>query len=86
MRSSITSLPPSYEEVLQTAQSLPEIEQVRLVQELLNSLDPAVAAQLDDLWLAEIDWRSDQIDSGIVQTIRWEEVRRRARKRAMLNG
>ncbi|MDB5342563.1 MAG: Addiction module antitoxin RelB [Schlesneria sp.] len=80
------SLPASYEEVLRTAQSLPETERVRLVQELLNSLNSPAAESLDDLWLAEIDLRSDEIDSGMVQTIPWAEVRRRARERAKLNG
>jgi putative addiction module component (TIGR02574 family) len=80
------SLPASYEEVLRTAQSLPETERVRLVEELLNSFSPAVAVPLDDLWLAEIDRRTDQLDSGTVQTIPWAEVRRQARERAKLNG
>jgi len=62
------------------------MERVRLVQELLDSLDPAVAAPLNDLWLTEINRRSDEIDSGVVQTIPWAEVRRRARERANLNG
>ncbi len=80
------SLSANYEEVLRTARSLPETERVRLVEELLNSFGPTAAEPLDDLWLAEIDRRSDEIDSGVVRTIPWAEVRRQARERAKLNG
>lgn len=72
----------TYEEVLQTARSLNEPERVRLVDELLGTLSPSEAAPLDDAWLAEIDRRSAELDSGAVQTIPWSEVRRRAKARA----
>jgi putative addiction module component (TIGR02574 family) len=55
---------------------------MQLVEELLNSFVPTVAAHLDDAWLVEIDRRSAEIDSGAVQTIAWDEVRRKARQRA----
>ena len=75
-----------YDDVLRTACSLDEPERVRLVDDLLSTLSPAEAAPLDDAWLAEIDRRSTELDSGTVQTIPWSEVRRRARERANLNG
>ena len=76
----------TYDDVLRTACSLDEPERVRLVDDLLSTLSPAEAAPLDDAWLAEIDRRSTELDSGTVQTIPWSEVRRRARERANLNG
>jgi putative addiction module component (TIGR02574 family) len=76
----------TYDEVLRTARSLNETERVRLVEDLLGSLSPEEAAPLDDAWLAEIDRRSNELDSGAVQTIPWAEVRSRARERAKLNG
>ena len=76
----------TYDDVLRTACSLDEPERVRLVDDLLSTLSPAEAAPLDDAWLAEIDRRSADLDSGEVQTIPWSEVRRRARERANLNG
>ena len=76
----------TYDDVLRTACSLDEPERVRLVDDLLSTLSPAEAAPLDDAWLAEIDRRSAELDSGAVQTIPWSEVRRRARERANLNG
>ena len=76
----------TYDDVLRTACSLDELERVRLVDDLLSTLSPAEAAPLDDAWLAEIDRRSTELDSGTVQMIPWSEVRRRARERANLNG
>ena len=76
----------TYDDVLRTACSLDEPERVRLVDDLLSTLSPAEAAPLADAWLAEIDRRSAELDSGAVQTIPWSEVRRRARERANLNG
>jgi putative addiction module component (TIGR02574 family) len=75
-----------YENVLRSAQSLTEVERVHLVAELLGSLAPENAARFDDIWLAEIDRRSAEIDSGLVQTIPWNEVRKRALDRAQLDG
>ena len=76
----------TYDDVLRTACSLDEPERVRLVDDLLSTLSADEAAPLDDAWLAEIDRRSAELDSGAVQTIPWSEVRRRARERANLNG
>ena len=76
----------TYDEVLRTARSLDEPERVRLVEELLGSLNPEDAAPLDDAWLAEIDRRSEELDAGTAATIPWQDVRRRARERAKLNG
>ncbi len=76
----------TYDEVLRTARSLDEPERIRLVEELLSSLSPNEAAPLDDAWLAEIERRSQELDSGTVATIPWQDVRRRARERAKLKG
>ena len=59
----------TYDDVLRTACSLDELERVRLMDDLLSTLSPAEAAPLDDAWLAEIDRRSAELDSGAVQTI-----------------
>ncbi len=75
----------TYDDVLRTAQSLSEAERVRLVEELMSSLNSADATVLDDAWLAEIDRRSKELDAGKVQTIPWTEVKQRARERAKLS-
>ena len=76
----------TYDEVLRTVCSLDEPERVRLIEDLLGSLSPDEAAPLDDAWLAEIDRRSEELDAGTVATIPWQDVRRRAKERAKLNG
>ena len=73
----------TYDEVLRTARSLDEPERVRLVEELLGTLSPAEAAPLDDAWLAEIDRRSDELDSFKVATTPSQDVRRQAREPAI---
>ena len=72
--------------MLRTARSLDKSERVRLIEELLGSLNPEEAAPLDDAWLAEIDRRSEELDASTVATIPWQDVRRRAQERAKLNG
>lgn len=76
----------NYDDVLRTAQALNEPERARLVEALLISLSPQHAAPLDDLWLAEIERRSIEIDSGAVETIPWNEVRTAARNRVKFGG
>jgi len=61
--------PMTFDDVLQSAQSLPESERIRLVEELLRSISPANSPHLTELWLAEMDRRSDEIDSGKVTGI-----------------
>ena len=75
----------TYEDVLRTAQTLNDAERLRLVQELLNSLNPGEAAVLDDAWLVEIDRRSHDLDAGTVQAIPWAEVRRRAKPGSIID-
>ena len=75
----------TYDEVLRTAQSLNEVERVRLVEELLGSLTSDIAEELDDAWLIEVDRRSRELDGGVVQAVPWNEVQKRARERANLS-
>ncbi len=81
MSSSLT-----YDEVFRMAQSLNQEDRARLVEELLSSLSLTDAALLDDVWLAELDRRSNELDSGAAQTIPWAEVRRRAKERTSRRG
>jgi putative addiction module component (TIGR02574 family) len=76
----------SLSHVLEAAKSLPEPERVELIDALIATLEPEDAAPLDDAWLAEIDRRSREFDAGLVQTIPWEEVKERARRRVHANG
>ena len=76
----------SLSQVLEAAKSLPVPERVELIDALIATLEPEDAAPLDDAWLAEIDRRSREFDAGLVQTIPWEEVKERARRRVHANG
>ncbi|MGB7758299.1 MAG: addiction module protein [Bryobacteraceae bacterium] len=68
-------------EVLRDAPALsPEIR-AALVDSLIGSLDQAVDAAAEESWREEIYRRLQQIDSGAVPLIPWEDARRRLRSR-----
>ena len=66
------TIPP---QLLQAALALPESARADLAAELIASLDPAVDADYDTAWDAEIKRRIEQLDSGTVKCIPWEELR-----------
>jgi len=72
---------PSTEHVLHSALELPIDEQIELVEALVASLDEKDPPPLDKQWLAEIQRRSEEIDSGKVKPIPWSVVREEIRKR-----
>ena len=65
--------------VEEAALSLPPDERAKLAQRLLLSLDELSEAEVADAWLAEADRRARELDSGEVEPIPAEEVRRKAR-------
>jgi putative addiction module component (TIGR02574 family) len=68
-------------EVLKDALALsPEIRAV-LIDSLIGGLDQAVDAAAEETWREEIHRRLQEIDSGAVPLIPWEEARRRLRSR-----
>jgi len=70
---------PGTEQVLQKALALPTPEQVELIEALIASLDELEPQPLDQHWMAEIQSRSADFDTGIVTPIPWSVVRERAR-------
>jgi len=68
------------EELIKEAVSLPVELRVRLVDELLKSLNPSQAA-IDELWAAEAERRVSEIESGKVKPIPGEQVFEELRKR-----
>ncbi len=44
---------------------------------LIESLEPVSEEGVEEAWLAEIERRMAELDSGSVQTIPWEELRSR---------
>lgn len=53
----------------------------RLAKTLLNSLDALSDAEVERLWVEEAERRNDQIERGVVEARRAEDVIRDARAR-----
>lgn len=64
-------------EILKDALELPTEARAALAGSLLDSLDTEVDEDAEAAWAAEVSRRVRELDSGIVQTIPWAEVRRR---------
>jgi putative addiction module component (TIGR02574 family) len=68
-------------EVLRDALALSAEARAALVDSLIESLDQTVDEGAEEAWREEIYRRLQQIDSGAVQLIPWEDARRRLRTR-----
>ena len=66
-------------EVLKDALALPPEARAALIDCLIGSLDQAIDDGAEEAWRDEIFRRLQQIDSGAVELIPWEDVRRRLR-------
>ena len=71
-------------ELLKHALTLSEKERADLASILIDSLDPAVDPDAEKAWQEEISRRLEDVESGRVKTISWDEVRRKGK--ALLNG
>ena len=68
-------------DVLRDALALsPEIR-AALIDSLIGSLDQTVDAGAEEAWREEIFRRLQQIDSGAIPLVPWDEARRRLRSR-----
>lgn len=65
------------EELYQKALDLDERERAALAARLIESLDTEVEEGVEAAWLAEVERRMEELDSGKVQSIPWDEVRAR---------
>ena len=72
---------PDAAEVLRDALALSPEVRAALIDSLISSLDQVVDAAAEEAWREEIYRRLQQIDSGAVHLIPWEEARRRLRVR-----
>jgi putative addiction module component (TIGR02574 family) len=71
-------------ELLQKALALPENERAELAGNLISSLETAVDADVDAAWQHEVSRRLQEVQSGDVKTVPWEDVRKKAR--TLLHG
>ena len=71
-------------ELLKQALTLSDKERAELASSLIDSLDPTVDTDAEEAWQEEIARRLEEVDSGRVKTVPWDDVRRKGR--ALLNG
>ena len=74
----------SFQQILQAALQLPANDRCQLVEMLQASLPPR--SELSKEWLEEIERRSEEIRSGKVQGIPWEEVKEKVRQGVRSDG
>lgn len=68
-------------DVLRSALALPLEARAALVESLISSLDQQVDPLAEETWHEEIVARLEQIDSGAIQLVPWENVRQHLRSR-----
>ena len=71
-------------ELLQKALALPENERAELAGNLISSLDATVDQDVDAAWQQEVVRRLQDIQSGKVDTVSWQEVQQKGR--TLLHG
>jgi putative addiction module component (TIGR02574 family) len=69
-------------EVLRDALALPVEVRAAMVDSLIESLDSTIDDGAEEAWREEISRRLQQIDSGALGLISWEDARRRLRARS----
>ena len=68
-------------ELLTHALKLPPAARAAIANSLIDSLETEVDEDAEAAWRTEIALRVRDLDSGAVQTIAWDEVRRQLRSR-----
>jgi putative addiction module component (TIGR02574 family) len=74
----------NYETLLADASCLPVVDRIQLIEALWDTLPADSLPPLTDDWIAEIQRRSAEYDSGVVQAVSWEQIRTDALRRAGL--
>lgn len=76
----------TFDDVLGAAQNLPAPDRVRLMDALWESMEPSEWPAPGADWIAEAQRRSAEYEAGNMTASPWPEVRRRARRKAGLDG
>jgi putative addiction module component (TIGR02574 family) len=71
----------TYETLLADATRLPIADRVQLIEDLWDTLPSDALLPMSDEWIAEIQRRSAEYDSGSVETVSWEQVKAEALRR-----
>jgi putative addiction module component (TIGR02574 family) len=61
--------------VFEAALKLSEVERIRLVEQLLETLNPEAEGVFDDEWCAELDRRAAEFDAGTADAVDWSVLR-----------
>ena len=75
---------PNYETLLADATHLPVADRIQLMDAIWDTLPADSLPPLSDEWVAEIQRRSAEYDSGSTETVPWEQVKAEAMRRAGL--
>ena len=67
--------------ILDTALALPPTERARIAAELIASLDEGEDTGVEAAWVAEIERRISEVESGEAETSTWEEARSRIKSK-----
>lgn len=68
---------PDFHTVLMDASQLPVDDRLKLIEALASSVPDDRPPSLSQDWLAEVQRRSEELDSGIVTTENWSSIRDR---------
>ena len=72
---------PTQYQILASALTLPEAEQVELAEALLAGGRPPIPELTGEAWLAELDRRSAELDAGATS---WADVKEKARQKLII--
>lgn len=66
---------PDYNSVFADASQLSVVHRIQLIEALWDTVPPDSLPPLSVEWLAEIQRRSLEYDSGLVKAVPWEQIR-----------
>ena len=78
----ISIMSPTTADLFKKALDLSENERATLAGLLIESLEEQPDEDLEAVWMAEISRRISELDSGEVDTIPWEDVKKRLMKKS----
>ncbi len=75
-----------YDSVMYDASQLPVSERLRLIDELSATVPDDQPPTLSKEWITEIERRSAEVDTSVVETIPWDEVRKNLFRKTSVDG
>ena len=75
------SMSKKLDKVLRDALDLEQQDRAKLLEHLIDSLDPKTEEGAEEAWAQEVRRRAAEIDSGAAATIPWDLVRERLRRK-----